>query len=115
MRSREERIALLHARAEQLQNKKDRQERILLGTVTAVLTVICCFLVAGLGGISHAVKSSGAYGASLLSENAGGYVFTALFAFMLGVAITVFCIKMKNNRADNNRNIPVSRDDERGF
>ncbi len=38
------------------------------------------------------------YGASLLSPNAGEYVLISVVAFVLGVLVTAFCVKLKNKK-----------------
>lgn len=95
MRSKEERKLLLHQRAQELKEKKERLERRLLGAAAVCLSVLCCFLIAAMGGLFHTVESSSVYGASLLSEAAGGYVVVGVGAFVLGTVVTILCIKLK--------------------
>ena len=73
------------------------------------LTVCSLFLLAGIGVLFGSVETPGiaavanGYGAVLLRDGAGAYVVIGLFAFVIGVTVTVLCIRLKNkstNRTD---------------
>ena len=73
------------------------------------LTVCSLFLLTGIGVLFGSVETPGiaavanGYGAVLLRYGAGAYVVIGLFAFVIGVTVTVLCIRLKNkstNRAD---------------
>ena len=89
MRTAEERLALLHRRADLLEKKKELALLKVLGGVSGSLAVclLALFTLFGQGG--HGIASSGYAATSLLSENAGGYVLAALIAFALGVVVTL--------------------------
>ena len=66
------------------------------------LTVCSLFLLAGIGVLFRSVQTPGivsvaeGYGAVLLRSGAGAYVVTGIAAFVIGVAVTVLCIRLKN-------------------
>lgn len=88
-----ERVAALHLRMAALRERRERRKTAALGAGCAWLAA--CLLALIFGG-SHPVGTAGAYtGATMLFENAGGYVLAAVLAFMLGVIITVLCIRYR--------------------
>ena len=73
------------------------------------LTVCSLFLLTGIGVLFGSVETPGiaavanGYGAVLLRDGTGAYVVIGLFAFVIGVTVTVLCIRLKNkstNRTD---------------
>ena len=66
------------------------------------LTVCSLFLMAGIGAFLKTVQTPGivsvaeGYGAVLLRNGAGSYVVLGIAAFVIGVAVTVLCIRLKN-------------------
>ena len=66
------------------------------------LTVCSLFLMAGIGALLNTVQMPGivsvaeGYGAVLLRNGAGSYVVLGIAAFVIGVAVTVLCIRLKN-------------------
>ena len=73
------------------------------------LTVCSLFLFTGIGVLFGSVQTPGipavanGYGAVLLRDGTGAYVVIGLFAFVIGVTVTVLCIRLKNrstNRTD---------------
>lgn len=95
MRTAEERLALLHRRANLLEKKKELTLLKALGGASGGLAVclLALFTLFGQGG--HGIASSGYAATSLLSEHAGGYVLAALIAFALGVVVTVLIMRYK--------------------
>ena len=91
----EERIASLHARMRGIRRKRERQKTAALGMACCALTVFMASMIMNDG--AHQGSTAGLYsGATMLFENAGGYVLAAVAAFMAGVVITVLCIRLKN-------------------
>ena len=45
------------------------------------------------------------YGALLLYDDAGGYVFTGVLSFAVAVLITVLCIRSREKAKKNNKDI----------
>ena len=73
------------------------------------LTVCSLFLLTGIGVLFGSVQTLGiaavanGYGAVLLRDGTVAYVVIGLFAFVVGVTVTVLCIRLKNkstNRTD---------------
>ena len=66
------------------------------------LTLCSLFLLAGIGVLFRSVQTPGivsvaeGYGGVLLRSGAGAYVVTGIAAFVIGVAVTVPCIRLKN-------------------
>ena len=68
------------------------------------LTLCSLFLLAGIGALFRSVQTPGivsvaeGYGAVLLRSGAGAYVVIGIAAFAAGVALIVFCIRLKTNQ-----------------
>ena len=91
----EERVASLHCRVDALRRARERNRTTALGAT-------CCVLAAGLvalladDGMGHSGGTAGVYaGATILFEEAGGYVLAAVSAFMAGVVVTVTCLRRR--------------------
>ncbi|MBO4904784.1 MAG: hypothetical protein J5367_06140 [Lachnospiraceae bacterium] len=96
MRSNEERITQLHKRVAELNHQ--RQKKILTAC-TAFCSILCVTLIGMIVSLSQpAAGYTGAEytGATLIDGSvAGGYVLTALIAFVLGVMLTVLIRKYR--------------------
>ena len=99
----ETRVRVIRSRT--LQYRKRYETRLL-----SCLTVCSLFLLAGIGVLFRSVQTPGVvevangYGAVLLRSGAGAYVIVGIAAFVIGVAVTVLCIRLKNkstNRTDS--------------
>ncbi len=70
------------------------------------LTVCSLFLLAGIGVLLRSVQTPGVaavadgYGAVLLRDGAVTYVVIGIAAFVVGVTVTVLCIRLKNRAAN---------------
>lgn len=95
MRTAEERLALLHSRADFLKKKKELALLKALGGASGGLAVCLLALFALFRQSGHGIASSGYAATSLLSEHAGGYVLAALIAFALGVVVTVLLCRYR--------------------
>ena len=90
-----ERVESLHARMDALRRVRERRKTGLTGAACAVLLLCLVWLIFD-GGTAHRGGSAGLYsGATMLFENAGGYVLAAIIAFMAGVLITAALLKKK--------------------
>ena len=90
MKSSEERINLVHMRAREIKKTRDKRIKVSSGCLCVMLlsslvTVIGTFTTRYSASDNPALYT----GASLLDSSAGGYVLTAVVAFMVGVVITV--------------------------
>ena len=123
MMTAQERVISLHERMEALQRTQERRKTAALGASCHVLTI--CLLLLIFGGASHSGGTAGLYsGAVLMFENAGGYVLTAVVAFVIGVIITVaiiwnrerkrVCVAPKNVNFQNVEIAQKGIDDSRG-
>ena len=70
------------------------------------LTVCSLFLLTGIGVLLRSVQTPGVaavadgYGAVLLRDGAVTYVVLGIAAFVVGVTVTVLCIRLKNRPAN---------------
>ena len=70
------------------------------------LTVFGLFLLAGIGVLFRSVQTSGVasvadgYGSVLLREDAGAYIVVGIAAFVVGVTLTVICIRLKKKKTN---------------
>ena len=80
------------------------------------LTVCSLFLLAGIGILFRSVQTPGiaavaeGYGAVLLRDGAGTYVVIGIAAFVVGVAVTVLCIRLKNKAKKRTGSTEESQD-----
>ena len=93
--STEEAVAEILRRREQIVLQRDHRACRMLsgaaGTLLAVLALVIGFFP---GGRTAALRGS-VYGSFLLSPEAGGYVLAAVIAFVLGVVITLLCLRRR--------------------
>lgn len=87
-------------RGEKLRKKKDRNTLRGLST-TAALLFIALVSCIGTFGKSGAPGSRSEYGSFLLSAETGGYILTALLAFLAGVITAVLIQKNKKAKQKN--------------
>lgn len=96
-----QRVVLAKGRARQMRR---RREKRLTGRLSLVSAALCCCLIYGLGYFSG--KSPGAVqdmnGATMLLENAGGYVLVGVLCFIAAVVITVLCIRSREKAKKEN-------------
>ena len=91
----ETRVRVIRSRT--LQYRKRYETRLL-----SCLTVCSLFLLAGIGVLFERLQTPSVaavtkgYGAVLLQSGAGAYVVIGIAAFVIGVAVTVLCIRLKN-------------------
>lgn len=103
MRTPEERVLAVHARMDALRRARERRKTGILG-MGSVLLAVCLLLVIGAAGAVHPGGTAGVYsGATMLFENAGGYVLVAVLAFMAGVVITVALLRKRFKEQNDKR------------
>ncbi|MBR0087058.1 MAG: hypothetical protein IJL98_04885 [Lachnospiraceae bacterium] len=108
----EERVKSLHARMDALKRRREKRKTGLTGAACAVLTLCLVWLIFD-GGAAHAGGPAGLYsGATMLLENAGGYVLAAVAAFTAGVVITVLLIKKTRKKEQLMESDPDLRQSE---
>ena len=83
------------------QYRRQRENRVL-----SFLAAFSLFLLAGIGVLLRSVQTPGVaavadgYGAVLLRDGAVTYVVLGIAAFVVGVTVTVLCIRLKNRSAN---------------
>ena len=105
MRTNEERINAMHARASELnKQRRARQVRIIQAAGAAVsfaatiMLAVCIPRVAdfGTGSPIGPAGPAGNMNASIFGNSASlGYIVIALIAFLLGVTLTIFCFRLR--------------------
>ena len=108
----DERVASLHARMASRRRRRERRKTQVLSASCAGLTLCLLFLIFG-EGAAHRGGAAGVYsGATMLFENAGGYVVTALAAFAVGTLVTVLCLRSQKRggrKKDRDKQDPEDR------
>ena len=105
-----ERLRRAKRAARQLVRRQERKALRRLGTLCAALALALT------GALTHFAGSipgtvQGAYGATLLSDSAGGYVLVGVASFAAAAVLTVVCMRLherekreKNNETDKEGN-----------
>lgn len=96
MRTTNDIVMAVHARANGLRRARARRRLALAGWAGGALGVMLILAIGSLSGLQHRAAGVGYEGASLLTDDAGGYVLAAVVAFMAGVAVTVLCMRSKD-------------------
>ena len=100
MRTDEERILAMHRRAAQFEKERRVMRSRLLG---AGSVVFCLALVLGFAAyipivskmIAPAEPSENMHASIFANSPVLGYIVTGLLAFFLGIAVTIFCYRLK--------------------
>lgn len=109
----EERVAALRLRVAALREKRERRKTAALGAGCAVLAAGLALMVFSPSGGGPPEGAAGAYtGAALLYEHAGGYVLTAVAAFMAGVTVTALCARYRRKRVEGRAGEGKERDSQ---
>ncbi len=106
MRSAEERTMMVMERVRALKRRRRRQENVGLSALSVFLVLALVTLLGQLGGGGAGMLSEGMAASSMLAESAGGYVLTAVAAFMAGVIITVVLRNRVAGKQDKGPRIP---------
>ncbi len=85
--------------------RKQKQNRI-ISVATAALALLLILVIhdATEAGNEASVAAGTVYGSFLLGFEAGGYVLTALIAFVLGIIVTMLCVRNRNKNNSNKSN-----------
>ena len=97
----QEQLSEILLRGEKLRCRKDRNVTRGLSTSVAVLFLALAGCIGTLGG-KGVLESRTDYGSFLLSAETGGYVLTAVIAFVMGVITTVL---IKRYRKSNQKQL----------
>ena len=97
----EERVAELHRRMKGLRRKRESRLMNAMGVVSTALFACLFVMIQNLGVGQYGTTSNIYSGSSLLYEEAGGYVLTAIVAFVVGTIVTVLCVRKHNKDKEN--------------
>ena len=89
----EEALAEIMRRSDQIKIRKSCRAYKVLSCVSGVLFFVLVFMIALFPKDITATSGGSVYGAFLLSRESGGYVLVAVIAFVLGIAVTLLCLK----------------------
>lgn len=90
----EMRVAMVEQRLDVLHRKREKRLTGALSMLCLMLTVSLTAAIGALGGRGKG-GVTGLYGATMLFEDAGGYVLVGVIAFIAAVSITVLCIRYR--------------------
>ncbi len=104
MKSNEERIELMHRKAEKLRRERDRKLMAVSAGMGVLMFAMLIAASIGIDGqVSDYVETTFA-ASSLFEVSIGGYVIVAVAAFMIGVAITALIKKYyKPNKGEETK------------
>ena len=94
----EEALAEVMRRSDQIKLRRSRRNCRILSGVSALLSVLLLLVIGNMPGGTYSAFTGTVYGSFLLSAASGGYVLTAVIAFVLGVCVALLCVKKKNVR-----------------
>lgn len=106
MRSTDERVAAVHSASRALRHRAVRRRNLCLSgaSVAACAAAIAAFALhlPGTNGAAAPSKAvtSGVYGSIMASGEALGFIVIGVFAFALGVAVTLLCIWLREASRD---------------
>lgn len=110
MRTDEERINRMHARAAQLNRQKRTNKVKLMQAAGAVVSFAAVIMLAIFVPQSAALDSgnqtgqTGGMHASIFGDSAAlGYIVVAIIAFLLGIAVTIFCFRLRKWQEEKDR------------
>ena len=95
MRTTEERIACLHRRAAELEKARARSGTRRAGLLSFMLMALLLTALGWFSGMTILAGSDQFHGSSLLDENTGGYVLTAVISFIIAAVITSILMRRK--------------------
>ena len=85
-------------RSDKVRDERNRRSTRYLATASAVLFAALIAVIAfAPSGMSGTYAGGTVYGSLLLGREAGGYVLAAVIAFVLGVTVTILCLKHRSN------------------
>ena len=100
----EEALEVILERGRELSGKKRQREVRLLGGAASLFALSLLLLIVFMENGTGAAPSKSVYGAFLLSPEAGGYVFTTVVAFVLGIAFVFFCRWIRDRHRKKHEN-----------
>lgn len=111
--STDEALSEIMKRRKQVVIAREQRACRMLSAFVAITFAGLITIIVALQGENAAESTSSVYGSFLLSQEAGGYVLTALVAFALGVTVTILCLRYKkmkgHKRSETIDDIPDSK------
>ena len=106
MRSTDEQMKEIRARAAKLREKQILRRRIAAESLSAVVClalILCCAAV--MPTLETAVRdpADSYYGGLLLSSSSLGYVVIGILGFFLGICITLLCVHLHKQKEEDKR------------
>ena len=92
----EEALAEIMHRKDQIVLRRNRRSCRVLSGAAGTLTLLLVLVITLMPGRTGSAFTETLYGSFLLSAESGGYVLAAVVAFVLGVAVTLLCLKRRN-------------------
>ena len=93
-----EALSEIEKRSREIEKAEDKKNGTLLSAATFCLNLVLIPLIAVYGNAGTVTGAGSAYGLFFIAAEYGGYVLTALIAFVAGVGITLF-IKSRQKHA----------------
>jgi len=90
------------------ENNKIRRQMILLAVSAATILVLLIVTLYQYTGSGSGTAGTSAYGALMVSDEAGGYVLVGVLSFIVAVIVTLICIKI----ADRNKSTKKEPNDD---
>ena len=103
MRTTDEMVLAVHERMNKIQRRQETARISAAGGSCVLLFAAVIALVVRFGGMQHQVLPSAYSGASLLADDVGGYILTALIAFMAGAAIAAVIRAKRRKKPDKEK------------
>ena len=94
----EETVAEILRRSDRIALHRSRRIGHVLSGTSCLLALMLLLVICMLTGNRAQAPAESAFGSFLLSAEAGGYVLAAVLAFVLGVIITLLCIRKQKPR-----------------
>ena len=100
--STEEALAEIEKRSREIEKAEEKKKGILLTASTLCLTLGLILAVAAFGNAGIVNGGGSAYGSFFIAAEYGGYVLTAIIAFVAGVALTLL-IRNRQKHAEEEK------------
>ena len=95
----EEAVKEIMKRSETVRKNRDKRElKYLTGICAALAAALAAVIFVIPASMSGAYSGNTVYGAFLLGREAGGYVLASVIAFVLGITVTLLCLKIRNQK-----------------
>lgn len=104
----EERIKAMHERAHDINRKKQKRKVAAAGILSTafclMIVITTALFMPKFNDVNVSGSDSASMNASIFSGTAAlGYIVIGILAFILGVAVTIFCFRFKKKQDDNDR------------